>query len=302
MLRGEYTVSKQKYILGFLVLLALVFACSYPPATPVVLPPTLTPVNGTAMFQTVQAQVIATLTAEASQTPARPVTTSTPDATLTATLTPLPTSTITPIFTATPIVPIISVSVDTNCRSGPGKIYDFVGALLVGETAEVVGRDPSGEFWYVPNPDQPGEYCWLYGKYATLAGNTLTLPVFTPPPTPTPTPDFELSFTKVDSCTGWYITFSIKNNGGVAFESVYVYLKDTDAPAETTATYDVFERWNGCSVASSVNGLEPGESGHTNSGLLAADPTGHKIKASIKLCTLDGLAGMCVTKNLTFRP
>jgi hypothetical protein len=288
--------------LGFPVLLALVFACSYPPTTPVVLLPTLTPVNGTAMFQTVQAQVIATLTAAASQTPAQPVTTSVPDATLTATLTPSPTFTFTPIVTVAPLIPTISVSVDTNCRSGPGKLYGFVGALLVGETTEVFGRDETGEFWYVRNPDQPGEYCWLYGKYATLNGNTLALPVLTPPPTPTPVPDFDVSFTKIDSCSGWYITFSVKNIGKVAFESVYVYLKDTDTTSEVSDAYDVFERRDGCTTSNSLDNLDAGERGYTNSGLLTADPTDHKIRATIKLCTREELKGMCVTKDLVFKP
>ena len=71
------------------------------------------------------------------------------------TLSPTVTLTPTPVFTSTPLVPLISVSVPTNCRVGPGRQYDRVGALLVGEIAEVFGRDPTGAYWYIRNPD-PG--------------------------------------------------------------------------------------------------------------------------------------------------
>jgi uncharacterized protein YgiM (DUF1202 family) len=81
------------------------------------------------------------------------------------TLTPTETLTPTPVFTSTPLIPQISVSEPTNCRVGPGKVYDRVGALLVGEVAEVVGRDPVGNYWYIRNPDSNG-YCWLWGEYA----------------------------------------------------------------------------------------------------------------------------------------
>ena len=58
----------------------------------------------------------------------------------TATQTIQPTMTLTQTMTLTPTEskPMVSVSVDTNCRTGPGKIYDWIGALLVG------GRGGSG--------------------------------------------------------------------------------------------------------------------------------------------------------------
>lgn len=102
-------------------------------------------------------------------------------------VTPTETLTATPAATATPAVPMISVSTDTNCRVGPGAIYDYRGALLVGETAEVIARLTFGNYWYIVNPDNPGEFCWLWGEYATVVGNTTVLPAFTPPPSPTPT-------------------------------------------------------------------------------------------------------------------
>ena len=106
-------------------------------------------------------------------------------ATATFTLTPDNTATATITLTPTQEKPMISVSVDTNCRKGPGKIYDWIGALMVGEQAEVVGRSMDGQYWVIKNPDQAGN-CWLWGNYANVTGPTSGLPQYTQPPTPTP--------------------------------------------------------------------------------------------------------------------
>jgi hypothetical protein len=88
--------------------------------------------------------------------------------------------------TSTPVT-LISVSVDTNCRIGPGRVYDWLGFLAVGEEVEIVARDPSGYFWYIKNPTADG-FCWVAGDYASIVGETQPLPVYTPMPTPTFTP------------------------------------------------------------------------------------------------------------------
>lgn len=106
-------------------------------------------------------------------------------ATATQTLQSSDTATATITLTPTQEKPIVSVSVDTNCRSGPGKIYDWIGALLVGENAEVVGRSVDGQYWVIKNPDRAGN-CWLWGNYAMVTGPTAGLAQYTPPPTPTP--------------------------------------------------------------------------------------------------------------------
>ena len=92
-----------------------------------------------------------------------------------------------PVFTATSVAPQVSVSVATNCRTGPGVAYERVGALLVGQVAEVVGRNSTLNYWVIRNPDGTGQLCWLWGQFATVTGNTSTLPEVTPPPLPTPT-------------------------------------------------------------------------------------------------------------------
>jgi hypothetical protein len=100
--------------------------------------------------------------------------------------TPFPTDTPTITPTFTPTVPMVTVSQNTNCRTGPGVVYDLIGGLLVGEEAVVVGKYTAGNYWIINNPDSSGT-CWLWGQYATVSGNTAGLPEYTPPPTPTPT-------------------------------------------------------------------------------------------------------------------
>jgi hypothetical protein len=147
------------------LLLALSLACNLPSQLP-----TSTPELSLVLSQTALAR--ATVHTSTPLTPAAGLT-QTPSLPPTATL------------TITPSTPMVSVSVNTNCRSGPGVVYDLIGALVVGEKAVVVGKYSPTNYWIINNPDRTGT-CWLWGEYATVTGNTAGLPEFTPPPTPTP--------------------------------------------------------------------------------------------------------------------
>jgi hypothetical protein len=96
-----------------------------------------------------------------------------------------PEFTSTPEFTPTPSVPTVTVSVNTNCRTGPSTQYDLVGGLNVGQSAEVVGKNSAvSNYWVIRTPG--GGTCWLWGQHATVSGNTANLPEYPVPPTPTP--------------------------------------------------------------------------------------------------------------------
>ena len=143
-----------------------------------------------------QTQVAGTITAmQGSESPEIPQEDSpapeehAPIPTQTETLAPTTTLTATITLTPTSEKTMVSVSVDTNCRSGPGTIYDYIGALFVGEQAEVVGQSADGQYWIIKNPDRDGE-CWLWDQYAEVVGQTAELTVYTPPPTPTPVFDW----------------------------------------------------------------------------------------------------------------
>ena len=182
----------------------------------------------------------ATSSSTLAPTPTFTFTSEPPTFTPTETATPTPTLTATLFFTPSPLVSLISVSVPTNCRNGPGKVYDMEGALLVGEFAEVFGRDPTNSYWYIRNPDSGPDFCWVWGKYATLTGPVLLLPIFTPPPTPTatltplptltptPFPAFKTDYANLDTCNGsWWVEVKLKNRGTLPLKSVNISVKDT---------------------------------------------------------------------------
>lgn len=93
----------------------------------------------------------------------------------------------TPELTATPTVPQVTVSQNTNCRTGPGIVYDNIGALLIGQVGIVVGKNTQTGYWIINNPGKSG-ICWLFPQYATVSGNTANLQEYSIPPTPTPSP------------------------------------------------------------------------------------------------------------------
>jgi hypothetical protein len=231
-------------------------------------------------------------------------------------LTPTPTQTWTaiPLFTSTPLVPQISVSVPTNCRRGPGKVYQMEGALLVGEVAQVYGRDPTSGYWYIRNPDSGSEYCWVWGEYATLTGNTAFLPVYTPPPTPTPTftpiptntptpsPDFAASYSSLDTCVGWWVEIKLQNTGSFPFKSMGITIKDTVTDIVLANYVDGFTDINGCLTSNSRDTLGVGKTYVVSAPAFNYDPSGHKIRATIILCSDVGQSGICVTKTINFTP
>ena len=177
-----------KIVIVLSLLGALVLACNFPAQIALNTPPEIQlTLSDLELTVTAQAQLLANAT---ESSPVQSNSTSTPLATFTPIQIPTSTQTKsaspTPTSTATPDKPVVSVSLDTNCRTGPGKAYDIVGALLVGGSTEVTGKNSSSGYWIVKNPDNPSSTCWLWGEYATVAGNQSLLAEVSAPPTPTP--------------------------------------------------------------------------------------------------------------------
>ena len=109
--------------------------------------------------------------------------------------------------TATPTVSsangvTVVVSVDTNCRTGPGQAYPSVYGLPVGVIGKVVGKNPSvSNYWVIEIPNSNGGTCWLWGQYATVTGDTTSLKVVAVPATPTPTKTITPTATKTSTPT-----------------------------------------------------------------------------------------------------
>ncbi len=292
--------------LSVTVLLIISLACGFLPSIPVTAPTMNPNALGTAIMQTVVSAATQTAGAlipvDIVSSPTFTFTPEPPTLTPTATLSPAPLFTDAPVFTNTPTVPIVSVSLDTNCRVGPGKAYDMVGSLMVGEVAEVVARDPSGRYLYIRNPDQSNGFCWLWVEYATVAGNVAVLPMYTPPPTPTPVPNFEVAYDGLETCVGWWVNLQLTNTGGIPFLSISVTITDLNTDNSLSLYADKFTTLDGCRNSSTKDTLRPGEIFRVSTPAFAADPNGHKMRATITMCSATGQNGTCVTKVIKFTP
>lgn len=89
--------------------------------------------------------------------------------------------------TPVPLDVTLKVSVPTNCRVGPGLLFEKVSILYPGNTAKVIAKHISADYWVIENPAGEGN-CWLWGYYAILSGPADELPLWNPPATPTPMP------------------------------------------------------------------------------------------------------------------
>lgn len=282
---------KRRKTLFYLVvmLLLLLQACNLPSNAPTE-EPTADPLLAAQM----------TITALAGQvTPTQALPTFTMPPTFTAT----PVSTSTPAFTPTPSFAYVTLSEGTNCRTGPAVSFNLVDTFLVGQTIEVVGKHPFDNYWYVRSPNNPSVYCWLWGFYATGA-NLNSVPALTPPPTYTAVPagSFDASYVNFGKCVNWWTRITFKNTGPVAFKSAAISIKDTVTNETRSEAKDGFQDVNACILSAITPSLGPGESYTVVSPSLSADPTGHKISATVTLCTEAGQGGSCISKTIEFTP
>jgi len=55
--------------------------------------------------------------------------------------------------------------------------------LNPGQTAEIVGKNPDGSWWYVKNPFLQGSFCWISVAFTSTSGNLGGIPLAAVPPT-----------------------------------------------------------------------------------------------------------------------
>ena len=235
----------------------------------------------------------------------------TPTQTPTPSNTPPPTLTFTPFvfFTVTPLVPMISVSVNTNCREGPAKYYPILGALLVGQTVQVYARDPYGRLGGKSRIRTAASTVGCRICMPRLSGLTGTLPIYTPKPTPlptytpTPAPGFDLSYDGlVDCTTEWWPEIRLENTGDITFRSVEITVKDMVNSHSVSDDANNFVDNFDCSSSNSKSTLLPGKAVTISSPAFTTDPTGHKLRTTVTLCSEHDLDGDCVTETITAKP
>jgi hypothetical protein len=260
--------------------------------------------------------VAQTLTANAPISPeipnVQPSNTNTVEAPLEMTSTPTLTPTIT--LTPTPEGVFLVVSNDTYCRfGGPYSSFKILATVKAGETVKVLARNPENDSYFVQNPYDTSSTCWMYGKYATLSGNTDALPISTMHPTPTPTstptpaPGFTVTFNSLINCGPNYaFKLFIKNTGGLTWQSITLAGSDTVTAFAFSQTSNTFKEYTGCSMTLEQNDLTPGEESYVVNDAAGQffnyDPTGHKISVTVTLCTTDGGAGTCKSIPISFTP
>jgi len=276
-------MKKSPIILSVIVLWLASLACGGTSAVPTVDP------------NAAQTAIVETIAAIQAQT--------TPTALPTSTLV-LPTTTEAPTLTAeptgTPSVPTISVTVATNCRTGPGTEYERVGMLLEGASTEIVGRDAFGQYWYVRNPSFGVPYCWLSAKYAIISGNPFALPV-------QPIPgengaDFTADYRGQGKCSGeFWSDIRLTNASRGTFKSINILVTDQDTGDVHSYTGNEFTFRDGCTVRGTST-IGPDSGVTISAPSFAYNLDSHPMSATITLCTESNLTGMCATKIISYTP
>ena len=73
----------------------------------------------------------------------------------------------------------LTVTENSNCRSGPGTNYSKVTVIPANTTVTIIARFASGNFWIV-TPTDGSANCWVDGTLGTVKGDIATLPQVTP--------------------------------------------------------------------------------------------------------------------------
>lgn len=208
----------------------------------------------------------------------------------------------------------VSLSSATNCRTGPSANFDLVAIAEAGQDFNVVGQY-DGPYLIVELPG--GKECWLWLEYATVLGDTSSLPYPEPPPEPSPEPSspFVLSHYGYNNCGEdiYMAVVALSNNSGYAFDSAYVNLIHLQSGG---GTHGMFNEQNNGPFLSNPNQcpsggwdyLVPGSS-KLNSGGSAyismvanqrSSAYGENVQATVKVCTQDNQNGDCYEQTIVF--
>jgi len=145
---------RTRRLIFLLILGSLMLACNFPLVAPITQTPTASPM----------------VTTIGTATPVLPTFTPVPLASPTSTVIPTPT---------TPVVTPLTVNI--NCRLGPDVGYDAISALVLGQMAQVAGRNDDSSWWYIHDPQNPGGYCWISADVVSIAGPVAGIPIIAPP-------------------------------------------------------------------------------------------------------------------------
>ena len=215
-----------------------------------------------------------------------------------------PTSAPTSATTEPPSAPVVSVSLTTNCRTGPGEAYPFVLYFEPGQSARVIGRSSVDNYWYIAHPAAADGHCWLWGQYATVQGNAGNLPVLTPPPPPAPVFDFTLYRHSFSECGETRVSLVVVNKSTSTFRSGRIHVEDLDNGDDLHGPrldeHPFADNPTSCPRDQGSNSLPPGATAYLVIPLSEFEG-GHNAVANIRLCTDDEGGGECLLKSAFFQ-
>lgn len=84
--------------------------------------------------------------------------------------TPTPIASVTPSLTPTPEGPVFKISMQANCRYGPGTAYLYSHGLYNGDSALVDGRNYSGSWLWI-KPKDIERHCWVSASVGEVIGD-----------------------------------------------------------------------------------------------------------------------------------
>lgn len=145
---------------------------------------------------------------------------------------------------ATGGAPTLTITGNSNCRSGPGSSFKVVTSFTAGTNLALVARSSSNNFWQVKLPNSE-DTCWVWGQYATPNGDYASLPEAAPEPSSgaAGSPARPSSLFYQYTCPFGQLTTNLSWGDAADNEAGYhVYRWDlliADLPANSTAYTDV---------------------------------------------------------------
>ncbi len=148
---------------------------------------------------------------------------------------------------------MLTVREATNCRTGPGEVYEIVFTYVAGTKLEIAGRYEPGNFWLVKSAESPSGLCWMWGEYVDVTGNYGSVPGVTPPPTSGSVPSEVLIVDQWEySCDNGTLTFSLNWRDRATNEAGYRIFRNNELlaelPPDSTMYTDSFKVSAGQSV------------------------------------------------------
>jgi hypothetical protein len=200
---------------------------------------------------------------------------------------------------------MLTADVDTRCRQGPSTAFATISYILVGQQAEVIGRNPEHTWWLIRDPRGQFGNCWVWGETTRVLGDESRVQVVQPPPLPTAVTqvNFSASYGNIHICGGVAtVVFRVDNSGTVDFKSSNITIRDVTSdiglagPESSNSPF--MPNQNSCPPG--FNTLPAGSNGYVSKGMGLLPPSGTRGRGIIVLCTQPNLGGQCLEQRATF--